>query len=131
MAREDHGWHDDRPCPSWCVTGEQHLAQQFRSGADFWHDSQMTNVQTADIDENYHLVEIGIGLSQREQVDERGHVRHPVQVVIQQTGWSLTANQAHEFATVLNRLADQAERESADLPSRHERETEAPHHDTT
>lgn len=111
--REDHGWHDDRPCPDWCVTGEQHLGFQLRSGNDFWHESKPVELTTTDVDHNWHPVPVRIKLLQREQVDERGHVRHPAEV--DAGGYSLTPDQSRELAAALMRMAAEAEAVPADI----------------
>ena len=123
MKREDYGWRDDSPCPDWCVKGGDHLDFRLRNGSDFWHTSNMTEVETADTDHNWVPHTIEVGLSQREQVDERGHYRHRVQVVVAAGGDErlFTIEQARHLASVLLEQANQAERLSVDLPPRRER----------
>ncbi|MFG1656884.1 DUF6907 domain-containing protein [Micromonospora chersina] len=122
MKREDYGWRDDSPCPDWCVKGEEHLDSRLRSGSDFWHTSKMTDVETADTDHNWEPHTIGVGLSQHEHVDERGHYRHQVQVVVSAGGEErlFSIEQARALASVLMERADEAERLSADLRPRQE-----------
>jgi hypothetical protein len=101
-------WRDDQPCPQWCVTGAEHLARRLRHGMDdFWHEGLEVIAGTQDVDHNWHPIEMRLRLSQHEQVDERGHLRHPIQVDCQNYG--LSPAQARELATVLLRLADDAE----------------------
>jgi hypothetical protein len=74
---------------------------------DFWHEGAEVIVATQDHDHNWRPIELRVRLSQQEQVDERGHLRHPIQVDCQHYGLSPT--QARELATVLLRLAADAE----------------------
>lgn len=116
-GRNTASWHEDRRCPAWCTTGERHLTDRLRGGADFWHRCATLLITTNETDHNWHPIRLAVGLLQREQVDERGHIRHPVEVLIE-PGWSFTPEQARELAAALCRLADQAENEPHDLSSR-------------
>ncbi len=95
------------PCPPWCVTGSRHNAVRRGHGrGDFWHEGPETAVPTRDVGYNANPIELRVHLAQREQVDERGHHRHPISVVAQQ---SMSPAQARELASVLLRLASEAE----------------------
>lgn len=98
-SSEDYGWYPDRPCPEWCVTGDQHLAFRMHAGNDFWHQGRTTSIETAYLDHNWIPTSATLYLSQHEQVDERGHYRHPV--VIGGNIGEFTADQAREIAAAL------------------------------
>ena len=58
-------------------------------------------------DENRIPIEMHVRLDQREQVDVRGHSRHPVRVACGR--YSLSPDQARELASVLLQMAGEAE----------------------
>jgi hypothetical protein len=75
---------------------------------DFWHEGPQTLVATQYNDHNCLPLNLHVRLDQREEVDERGHFRHPIRVDCQ--NYSLSPAQARELAQVLVQLAGQAER---------------------
>ena len=58
-------------------------------------------------DENRIPIEMHVRLDQEEQVDARGHARHPVRVACGR--YSLSSDQARELASVLLQMAAEAE----------------------
>jgi hypothetical protein len=105
---QDYGWHDDQPCPAWCVTGAEHLGHQLAHRMDdFWHKGVVTRVLTQGLTTNLEPIEAEVYLQQREQVDERGHFRHPIEVCVY-CAQDFTQAKARELAAVLLRLADEA-----------------------
>jgi len=106
---QDYGWHDDQPCPAWCVTGAEHLGHQLAHRMDdFWHKGAATKVLTRGVTYNLEPIEAEVYLQQHEQVDERGHFRHPIEVCVE-FAQEFTQAKARELAAVLLRLADEAE----------------------
>ena len=104
----DYGWNDDQPCPPWCVTGDSHLRHRLLHRMDdFWHEGPEVIVATQYSDHNSIPVKMHIRLDQREQVDERGHFRHPICIDCQ--SYSLSPAQARELAGVLLQMAGEAE----------------------
>jgi hypothetical protein len=104
----DYGWSDDQPCPPWCVTGDGHLQHRLLHRMDdFWHEGPDVIVATQYTDGNRIPLEMHVRLDQREQVDERGHFRHPIRVDCQ--NYSLSPAQARELAAVLLQMAGEAE----------------------
>jgi hypothetical protein len=74
---------------------------------DFWHEGPDVIVATQYTDGNRIPLEMHVRLDQREQVDERGHFRHPIRVDCQ--NYSLSPAQARELAAVLLQMAGEAE----------------------
>ena len=108
-TRQDPVWHDDRVCPTWCVTGAEHLEHQLAHRMDsFWHTGAVTRVLTQATTPNLEPIEAEVYLQQHEQVDERGHFRHPIEVGVE-FAQDFTPVKARELAAVLLRLADDAE----------------------
>lgn len=106
---QDYGWHDDQLCPPWCVTGAEHLDHRLQHRMDdFWHKGAVTTVLTHAVTYNLEPIEAEVYLQQREQVDERGHLRHPIEVCVDRAQ-EFTQAKARELAAVLLRLADEAE----------------------
>jgi hypothetical protein len=105
----DYAWSDDQPCPPWCVTGGGHLQHRLLHRTDdFWHEGPEVIVATQYSDHNCIPLQMHVRLDQREQVDERGHFRHPVRVDCQ--NYSLSPDQARKLAAVLLQMAGQAEK---------------------
>jgi GTP cyclohydrolase III len=106
---QDHGWHDDRPCPPWCITGTEHLEFRLQHRMDdLWHKGAATKVLTQGVTYNLEPIEAEVYLQQHEQVDERGHFRHPIDISVD-FGELFTPDEARELAAILLRLADEAE----------------------
>ena len=74
---------------------------------DFWHEGPEVTVATQYSDHNSIPVKMHIRLDQREQVDERGHFRHPIRIDCQ--SYSLSPTQARELAGALLQMAGEAE----------------------
>lgn len=104
---QDHGERDDQPCPQWCVTGSGHLCHRSQHCVDLWHEGPEVNVATQFADEYRIPIKMHVRLDQREQVDARGHSRHPVRVACGR--YSLSPDQARELASVLLQMAGDAE----------------------
>jgi hypothetical protein len=103
-SREDHGWHDDRPCPPWCESEDHHLTERLgRRMDDFWHKGPVTEIVSEDTDHNWHPIHFEVRLCQHVQVDERGYYTHPLEVTVGGTG--LSPANARKLAAVLEDLA--------------------------
>ena len=104
----DYGWSHDQPCPPWCVTSGGHLQHRLLHGTDdFWHEGSEVIVETLYSDHNCIPLKMHVRLDQREQVDTRGHFRHPIRVDCQ--NYSLSPAQARELAAALLQMAGDAE----------------------
>lgn len=104
----DDVWHEDRRCPQWCVTGADHLTIQLKRGMDgYWHRGADIESPTADVDHNWHPIPVVLQFVQKEQVDERGHHRYPVEINL--GDHTLSTDHARELAQRLLRLADEAD----------------------
>ena len=75
---------------------------------DLWHKGAATKVLTQGVTYNLEPIEAEVYLQQHEQVDERGHFRHPIEVGVE-FAQDFTPVKARELAAVLLRLADDAE----------------------
>jgi len=91
----DYGWNDDQPCPPWCVTGGGHLQHRLLHRMDdFWHEGPEVIVATQYSDHNCIPLKMHVRLDQREQVDGRGHFRHPIRVDCQNYSLRECANRS-------------------------------------
>jgi len=79
---------------------------------DFWHTGEVSRVLTQSPTYNLELIEAEVYLQQHEQVDERGHLRHPIDISVD-FGELFTPDEARELAAILLRLADEAEQADA------------------
>jgi len=106
-SASDYGWHPDRPCPEWCVTGAQHLDHALaKQVSDIWHEGPIVELPTQETDHNWHPIPAQARLVQREQVDERGHHRRPAEITVDET--RVTPKQARQWAAHLESLASVA-----------------------
>jgi hypothetical protein len=103
----DNGGRDDQPCPPWCVTSSGHLHHHSQHCVDLWHQGPEVIVATQFADGYRIPIEMHVRLDQEEQVDARGHSRHPVRVACGR--YSLSPDQARELASVLLQMAGEAE----------------------
>ena len=95
---------EDQPCPSWCVTGADHLTALMRVGIDdFWHQGVEHDHPTMDRNHNWVPQDITVQLIQQEHVGERGTQHHSTQVDC--GGYTLSPDQARALAATLLLLA--------------------------
>jgi hypothetical protein len=78
---------------------------------DFWHTGAVSKVLTQATTHNLEPIEAEAYLQQHEQVDERGHLRHPIDISVD-FAQLFTPDEARELAAILFRLADDAEQAS-------------------
>jgi len=75
---------------------------------DFWHKGAVTKVLTQGMTTNLEPIEAEVYLQQHEQVDDRGHFGHPIEVCVE-FAQDFTPVKARELAAVLLRLAGESE----------------------
>ena len=104
---EDAGWHDERHCPPWCVTTNEHLQFRVDEGSDdYWHQGVIQKFGSVNT-----LGDVGEGsayLSQRVHSDERGTNTLRAEIVIETDG-GFTPTVTRELVDALNALAEAAE----------------------